>query len=199
MRIIKICAIVAPLTFAPVAAFAKEPEGPAHRGLLTRLALGFGVADAVNDGVPEIEVDGPAGFFSLDIGGTVAERLALHVRLSAHAMVSPTVSINGTELGEADDATVTFSLLGLGLTYYFPSNFYLTGVVGLAQATVEIAGDESESDTGFGLVGDLGYEWWVGGDWGLGIAGRLEVDSIPADPDRLVATAFGVLFTATYH
>ena len=199
MRTLAGVGVLAPLTFTTIDAAAQEAEGPRHRGFFMRMALGIGGADAGNDGPPEIEFGGAAGLGSFDIGGSLAERLALHVRFSAHTMVDPTVSVNGEALGEADDTTLTFSSLGLGLTYYFPSNLYLTGVLGLCGATAEVAGEEIESDTGIAIGADLGYEWWAGGDWGLGVAGRLEFDSIPDDPDRLVAVALGVLFSATYH
>jgi hypothetical protein len=199
MRIFAPVGVITALLFVSFDALAEEADGPSHRGLFTRLTIGVGGAKAVNDGAAEIALGGPAGFFSFDIGGSLAERLALHVRLAGHNMVNPTLSVDGDERGETDDTSVSFSMLGLGLTYYFPSNFYLTGVVGFSGATVEVAGDEFESDTGFALAGDVGYEWWLGGDWGLGVAGRLEFHSIPADPNRLIDTAAAILFSVTYH
>jgi len=183
----------------PGLAHAEPARGPAHDGLLLRLTLGFGGASTQNDQEPDLVLSGVAGFFSFDIGGTLATGTALHARLSAHSMVEPNVEVDGRDLGELTDSSLSFALLGVGVTHYFPSNLYLTGVLGLAQATAEIDGLEIESETGFGLAGDIGYEWPVGGDWGLGIAGRLEFYSIPDDADRLEATALGVLFSATYH
>jgi hypothetical protein len=174
---------------------------PAHDGALIRLTLGLGGASTVSDTVPEVTLSGAAGFFSLDIGGSVGERWALHARLSANSMVEPTVSVDGEELGEVADSSLSYSLLGLGLTHYFPSNLYLTAVLGLANATLEIDGVESDSELGGALVGDIGYEGAVGGDWGLGLAGRIELYSIPSDDtdESLKAAALGVLFSATYH
>lgn len=173
---------------------------PAHDGALVRLTLGLGGASTVSDTVPEITLSGAAGFFSLDVGGTVGERWALHARLSANSMVEPTVSVDGEELGEVADSSLSYSVLGLGLTHYFPSNLYLTAVLGLANATLEIDGIETDSELGGALIGDIGYEWAVGGDWGLGLAGRIELYSITDDnDDSLKAAALGLLFSATYH
>ena len=202
MRVFAVIGVITPLLLAPLSAAAQDAEGPSHRGLFLRLTVGIGGGDAVRDGNPEVELKGPAGYFSFDLGGTLAERLALHVRLSGLSMVSPSVSIesdDGNALGDTSETSVNFSLLGPGLTYYFPSNWYLTGVVGISSATFEVAGEESETDAGFGLSADLGHEWWVGGDWGLGVAGRFEFHSVPDGADRLTAGALGVLFTATYH
>jgi hypothetical protein len=180
-------------------ASAQTPDGPAHEGLMVRLTTGIGGSSASDSTSPVIELSGATGFFSFDIGGTLSRGLALHARLSANTLVNPTVSVAGEELGDEEDASLTFGLLGLGLTYYFPSNLYLTGVVGLSKGTVEVGGEESESETGVGVAGDLGYEWAVGGNWGLGIAGRLEHHSVPSEGDRVTGTALGLLFTATCH
>lgn len=172
---------------------------PSHEGLFLRLTTGLGGAVSAVDDAPEIELNGLAGFFSFDLGGTLARGLALHGRLSSHNLVNPTVSIDGDELGEVD-ASLSYGLFGLGVTYYFPSNLYLTGVLGLSRARLEVDGGAFESDTGFGLSADVGYEWPVGGDWGLGIAGRFEHHSVPTeDAERLIGNALGVLFSATWH
>jgi hypothetical protein len=183
----------------PLEAYGVDRGGPNHDGLLLRLAIGVGGAAASVDETPEVELSGGAGFFSLDLGGTLAPRLALHGRLSAHSVVDPTVSIDGDEIGELEDSSLSFGLLGIGLTYY-PSNLYLTGVIGASVATLEIDGIEEESETGVGFNGDVGYEWPVGGDLGLGVAGRIEVHSIPTEgSSRLTGVALGILFSMTYH
>ena len=84
-------------------------------------------------------------------------------------MVDPTVSVNGVEVGEADDTSLTFGLLGLGLTYYFPSDVYLTGVLGASLATLETPGLEAQSETGWGGAFDVGGEWHLAeiGGWAL--------------------------------
>jgi hypothetical protein len=191
-----------PLLAASLALLSLSAEAraePSHEGLLLRLTTGLGGAVSSVDGAPEIELTGLAGFFSFDLGGTLTHGLALHGRISSHNLVNPTVSFDGEELGELD-ASLSYGLLGLGITYYFPSNLYLTGVIGASRATLQVDRDDFESDTGFGIEADVGYEWSVGGDWGLGIAGRLEHHSIPTDnADRLIGNAFGVLFSATWH
>jgi hypothetical protein len=187
---------------APLALLVLSSEAraePSHEGLFLRLTVGLGGAVSSVDDTPEIELNGVAGFFSFDLGGTLAHGLALHGRISSHSLVNPTVSINGDELGELD-ASLAYRLFGLGVTYYLPSNLYLTGVLGVSRATLEVDGGDYESDTGFGLSADLGYEWAVGGDWGLGIAGRFEHHSVPTeDSERLIGNALGVLFSATWH
>jgi hypothetical protein len=166
-------------------------------GLFLRGALGVGGVRA-DDQVNDTTLSGGAGMFSLDIGGAIAPNLALHGRLSGNSIFEPSVSNDGDYEGDLDDTSLTFRLLGLGLTYYLPSNLYLTGVVGFSQATFDFYGDEYDTLNGVGFNGDIGYEWPIGGDFGLGVAGRLELHSVRDDAGTISAAGLGVLLTLTY-
>jgi hypothetical protein len=171
---------------------------PAHQGLFTRLVLGVGGVTA-DDQLNDSTLTGGAGLFSLDVGGSVAPSLALHGRLSYNSMFEPSeTSNNGDYLGDLEDTSLTFTLLGLGLTYYLPSNLYLTGVVGFSRARFDFYGEEFATLNGIGFSGDVGYEWPLGGDWGLGVAGRLEGHSVRDDEGTLSTASLGVLLSLTY-
>lgn len=167
-----------------------------HDGLFLRLAVGAGGVGA-NDELNDLTLSGGAGLFSLDLGGAVAPDLALHGRLSVNSMFEPTLSSGGDDLGDLEDTSLTFSLLGAGLTYYLPSNLYLTGVLGLSRASFELDGDEYDALNGIGFIGDLGYEWQLARDWGIGVAGRLELHSVQGDGEELQTAALGVLVNLT--
>jgi len=178
-----------------------------HDGFMLRLTVGLGYGSGTETlpTLGELRLSGGTGFFSLDIGGALVDNLVLHGRLSDMSVASPTVYLNDQELGTAEDASLTFYLLGVGLTYYLmPANVYLTAVVG-------VAGEESDNGTtttetnkaGFAFEGDIGKEWWVGDNWGIGVAGRFTFASIPEelsddDSTTLRGLGFGVLFSATY-
>lgn len=164
---------------------------------MLRGTLGLGGVTA-DDDLNDVTLSGGAAMFSLDIGGSVAHDLALHGRLSVSTMFEPSLSSGGEDLGDLTDTSLRFTMLGLGLTYYFPSNLYLTGVLGLTRATFEFYGDEYDALDGFGIMGDLGYEWPLGGDWGIGIAGRLEAHRVRGDDETLSTAALGVLLSVTY-
>jgi hypothetical protein len=168
-----------------------------HTGLFVRGVLGVGGVTA-DDQLNESTLSGGAGMFSIDVGGAVAPSLALHGRLSVNSMFEPSVSNEGDYLGDLDDTSLTFRLLGLGLTYYLPSNLYLTGVVGFSQATFDFYGEEYDTLNGIGFSGDVGYEWPIGGDWGLGVAGRLELHNVHDDAGTISTGALGVLLSLTY-
>lgn len=172
-------------------------EGPSHQGFFLRGTLGGGgvVAD---DDLNEVTLSGGAGLFSLDLGGSLARNLALHGRLSVSSMFEPNVSEYGEATGELEDTSLTFSLLGVGLTWYTPSNLYLTGVLGFSRASFEFDGDEYDSLDGAGFIGDIGYEWHLGGDFGLGLGGRLELHSVRGQGERLSTAGLGLFLSLTY-
>jgi hypothetical protein len=170
---------------------------PRHDGLMFRLTAGIG-GEAADDDLNDLTLSGGALMFSLDLGGAVAPNLALHGRFSRSQIFEPTISSDGEDFGDLDDTSLTFTLLGLGLTYYLPSNLYLTGVLGLSRASFEFNGDEYDALTGAGFIGDIGYEWPIGRDWGLGVAGRLELHTVRGDDEKLSAAALGVLLSLTY-
>ena len=123
-------------------------------------------------------------------------------------LVEPTVEVAGTS-GELN-GSLGSDLLGLGLTYYFmPINPYLTAVLGAGWLTLDIDGDDVDTrgtDAGFGFNFDVGKEWWVSDNWGLGLAGRFVLVSgtTTNEDNNDVKSAFGlvafaVLFSATYN
>jgi hypothetical protein len=96
-------------------------------------------------------------------------------------------------------------LLGPAVTYYLmPINMYATAAAGLGVVIVTHEDDEDDdasSDGGFGLNVDIGKEWWVNANWGLGVAGRFWYTSAKdeeADDAEFECIGGGVLFSATY-
>jgi hypothetical protein len=168
-----------------------------HDGLLLRFTAGAsGVA--ADDNLNDVTLSGGAGSFAVDLGGSLAPSLALHGRLAFSTLFEPNVSEGGTFTGDLDDTSLTFALLGVGATYYLPSNLYLTGVVGLSRASFQIYGEEYDALNGVGVMGDIGYEWPLGGDWGLGVAGRVELHSVRGDDERLSTAGLGIVLSLTH-
>jgi hypothetical protein len=97
-------------------------------------------------------------------------------------------------------------LFGPAVTYYFmPANVYVTGAVGLSALTLRTsdADDDGEStDVGLGVNLDAGKEFWVGPDWGLGVAARVWWSMIKDKEGTLESdvsfVGAALLFSATY-
>ena len=98
----------------------------------------------------------------------------------------------------AHDDNRHITLIGAGLTYYLPSNLYLTGVLGLSRAAFELDGVEYDALNGIGFSGDIGYEWPIGDSWGIDLGGRVEVHNVRGDGEQLSTASIGVLLGVTY-
>lgn len=175
-----------------------EREYYGHEGLFMRLSLGAGGV-AADDELNDLTLSSGSGLFSVDLGGSLAPDLALHGRLAVTSMFEPTLtSGGGDDLGDLDNTSLTFTLIGGGLTFYLPSNVFLTGVVGFSRASFEFDGDEYDALNGLGFMGDVGYEWQIARDWGIGVAGRIELHSVRGDGEKLSTAGLGVLVNLTY-
>jgi hypothetical protein len=184
--------------------FDEEPKY-IHSGFFLRFTIGPGWSSAERDAT-DIEMSGGAAYFAFDIGGAPTENLIIHARLSDNVTIDPSVNYRGRDQGEAQDTSFYFALFGVGLTYYFmPVNLYGTFAFGASRLMIEEEDyDSGDSELGYGIDFDLGKEWWVGSEWGLGVAGRFSYASVPpnedaSSSDRIVGLGFGVLFTATYN
>lgn len=174
-----------------------------HDGLLLRLSGGFGTATSSIDDVPffdneSLELSGVDGDFNFAIGGTVASNFIIHGTFWGWGIADPEVEVGEVE-GDLD-GDLTLSGVGGGVTYYFmPANIYLSGSVGPAWLSLTVDGDESSSDTGFALDITLGKEWWVGGSWGLGLAGCFGYHTVPDEDidQNWSGTSLGLRFSAT--
>jgi hypothetical protein len=177
-----------------------EADSHAHEGFFLRLQIGPGGSTVSS------ERDESFGGFGLGmglaIGGSVVPNLALHVDLQTSWLLSPSREVDGVE---ADfDANIALQSLGLGVTYHVPPvDIFVSTSFGIGRLAFETdEGETKETGPGFALNVMLGKEWWVGADWGIGVAGQLvymNVEDYTQEADRLDAMAINVLFTATYN
>ena len=177
-----------------------------HDGFYLRLASGFGGTAAVEDyDGDEFIISGESSNTTIGIGYALRENFIVNLDIFGSIMVDPELEINGKVIGEAD-AEVTFSNVGLGLTYYImPSNFYLSGSFGFAICQVETDYTTFDTDLGYGLNIMVGKEWWVSDNWGIGIATHLLYSRIPDNDDfieedlYLNTASIGFLLSATFN
>jgi len=179
-------------------------EAYVHDGFFLRFAPGLGWNNTSSDpGGDSLKMSGVSGLFNFAIGGAVAQDLIVHLDVAGVNIPDPEVTRNGVDQS-SNYSSASTSLIGIGVTYYFPSNSYVTGAVGFAESSNESNGSTNRSDTGYGAHVIIGKEWWVSNNWGLGIAGQFLYTNCPdkpvsgAKPD-VESTTFGVLFSATYN
>lgn len=197
-------AIICAVTACSVWCGTAHAEEHKHDGFFLRLAPGIGVMSSSETvGANKFEYSGTSGLFNFAIGGAIFENFIVHLDLSAASISEPKLEVNGKSVDNTSNDHAT-SLLGIGLTYYFPSNIYLTGAAGRANTEVRANGKTYRTDNGYGFNLMLGKEWWVSENWGLGVAGQWLYTKCPDKPfagstPDVKASSLGILFSATYN
>jgi hypothetical protein len=170
-----------------------------HDGFFLRLNLGPGMANVTR---PDYRWSGLALGMGVSIGGSVIENLALHADFHTTLLPNPTERSFGRK--HDFNADIVFESMGIGATYYImPVNLFVSVSGGIGVLAFEDDfGDSKDTGAGLALGGMVGKEWWVGTDWGLGIAGQvqyLRVRDYVRDEARLNGLALSILFSATYN
>ena len=175
-----------------------------HDGFYLRLTTGLGYASSsVDAGGSTVKFSGLSGNTTLGVGWAIFNNFIINADIFGAKMTNPTVTQDGTDMGDAGGMSLMTYGLGIGVTYYFmPINIYLTGSVGPAWISAEQGGSSVDSKTGWGINAALGKEWWVSANWGLGLAGQFLYTKIPTNANAssdFGTLSAGLLFTATYN
>lgn len=179
-----------------------------HDGFFLRMLGGYGAVQfsetpVLSNGTGTIKMSGPAGFFGFHLGYAITENLILLLALNGFAATELRPELNG----QAATSTVAFGIsnYGAGLSYYImPINFYLSADVGTAKDQITVSGTKYDSEAGLGVNVQIGKEWWVSDNWGLGAAIFVHYSSMKdkstssIKPD-ITNTVFGLAFSATYN
>ena len=196
-----ICLIVGVSLLMMAAGSSLGAERDHEDGLFIRLSAGGGYASTeteVDGRSVTMKMDGPAAEFNFAIGGMVRPNLALHGTIFGWYMHQPDLAV-GSQSGTLQ-ADLNLGALGGGATYYFmPANAYISASFGFGPLSIEADDVTVESD--FGPVFDvtIGKEWWVGDEWGLGVAGGFSYHSIPDDSaeENWTGMSYAIRFSAT--
>jgi hypothetical protein len=164
------------LAFAALSSTASPAgaEERTHDGFQFRGAVGFGyLSDAEsNDGT----LHGGAGVLEIYLGGMPVRGLAIGGFLSGASAVGPSITVNGFS---ASDSNTSLTLVTVGpYIDYYPEprkGFHILGTLGYAnvKASFDDGTLSANSSAGGPTIGvGIGYDWWVGRDWSIGILGR---------------------------
>jgi hypothetical protein len=172
-----------------------------------RLCMGLGYLHTSDSYQGQTEtVSGPGVGMDMAFGAAVARNLLVFGDLSITMASEPTWKYAGTS-DTLTNTTLTLLGMGPGIAYYLePLNLYFSGSVQLSHVTLDNSSSSSDAsqevtDYGFGASFMAGKEWWVSSNWGLGAAALLHLASMKMkDFDtRMSATAFSILFSATFN
>lgn len=145
-----------------------EPQ-PEHRhhGLFFRADFGLGFY--VSSPGATTVTGGSAGL-GVSIGAGLAENFALFASIFSAATANADLSV-GSVRAAGTNVSSGIAGSGLGFTYYFmPVNAFLSGTLGVGQATLDQTGKTHTSRVGPIWRLGAGREWFVSSSWGLGLA-----------------------------
>jgi hypothetical protein len=196
-----------------------------HDGFYLQLTLGVGavvhhsLATFRDPGPPQQATysesgGGPAVAGSLLMGGSLRPGLVLGGGvLGVTSFVSLAHERDGVPIDVEDGGGpffVSVGVIGPFIDYYpHPTRgFHVQGMAGYATYNGPHAGNSFDTPRGIGLMAGVGYDWWVGKEWSVGLLARCTFvstwtsdhpypggGSAPGDRPTAVAPTFGVAFT----
>jgi hypothetical protein len=188
----------------------RRSGGETHDGFYLRLQLGGGFTSmSASASSNTVSISGGGAAFGAAVGGAVAPNVILYGALMESLATNPEVKLNGTSIGNGSgSAGVVGFGPGIGV-YLEPSNLFLGATLLFSKLVIDDNGGNKvgESDWGATLAAQVGKEWWVSDNWGLGGAAQLMLgamkDKEPVVTGGEVPTwkvaAFSLLFSATYN
>jgi hypothetical protein len=143
-----------------------------------------------------------------DIGGALNPGFILAASFMFQSLPDANLSKDTRALKETHNPQI--SMLAL-LADFYPdpkSGFHVGGGLGLAGVSLRQdanpgGGSNNDGESGFGFLPHVGYEWWVGSYWGIGVLGRFLYARTKGDRDGGTGTdsvvASSISFSATYN
>ena len=190
-----------------------------HDGFYLSMNLGpvfSDVTDHVNafggSSAYTLDMSGQGAVMDMKIGGAIRENLILHATIISNSMSGPTIitTKNGfvTSAKASNSFAISDAIYGVGLTYYvMPSNYFVSGSIGIVTFTLVDSGQDNSSIStqgGLAMQFKLGKEWWVSKNWGLGVGVTYSKSSVTNEPSKgefehLISNRFGILFNTTFN
>lgn len=196
-----------------------------HDGFYLRLATGFGAySETIRSersdrygGTVKGQSTGFATLGELAVGGTIAPGLVLGGGAYTAQLIAGTFRVNDDSDGdpppELDPEVRNFALVGPFIDWYPnpKTGFHFQAALGLATLsgvhldTSAVNDDEPYHAIGGGVMLGVGYEWWVGDEWSMGVSARLLGSFLRGKDDsdvmwnHVAGTGPSPMFTVTYH
>jgi hypothetical protein len=184
----------------------KAPHGHLHDGFYLRLALGVGYISAATKNDSSLTGWGVAP--DIWMGGSPIPGLAIGVTFNGVSSASPHADIAAADSGGVGHVSgdihgsLTYSVFGLVADIYPMPRAGLHFMAGVNYSVLKLDPDngvEVDAASGVGLVGGVGYEWWIARDWSVGPLARLHWASVSDDVDTFTLLSPVILLGFTYH
>ena len=150
-----------------------------HEGFYLQMTLGGGYlgTSASADG-EALSLHGGAINGSLWIGGSLAPGFVLGGGTSSSIAIRPKVkeTVNGQVLDVGNvNAGLQLNMIGL-VSDFYPNptkGLHFQAMLGYAVVSITQDGASSVSPSGVGLIGGVGYDFWVSEEWSIGVLGNV--------------------------
>jgi hypothetical protein len=163
---------------------------------------------SAGSGGTRVKASGFGSLFITTLGGTIAPNLILYGSLIFYEG-NADVSINGASAGSVDNGAGVVGF-GPGIAYYLePANVFFAGTIRVSGLGISSSRGNTgwSSRAGATLEGQIGKEWWVSDNWGLGVSAQMlggamkGQESLAAGGEIPTWTVvmLSLLFSATYN
>lgn len=185
-----------------------NPAAHVHDGFYARVLVGpAGLATHMSFSGDHVTLIGAGGSVGVAVGWAVSPSLVIYGEAFDDRWRGLYFKFFSQSSISTDPLRAGMVGIGPGLTYYLPSNLYLSATLAFSKLTIRYNDPDfatthiTDSDIGVGVSGALGKEWWVSDRWGLGLAGQLYLGSIPDGGVNAQWNTASLLmaFSATYN
>ncbi|MBX3723841.1 MAG: hypothetical protein KF713_18490 [Turneriella sp.] len=170
MKKIHILFVLAITSLGPVSADAPGK----HEGFFANLMLGGGLGGyTYTSGTTKETGTGGTFQYGGKLGYALSGNFALFGALDGWSLSNPSVTLttgSSTQSGTAQNATYSVFMFGGGIGFFTDSRFFILGTIGLASGKATQNNISVSSDYGFGANINIGQEWEIAKDFGIGVA-----------------------------
>jgi hypothetical protein len=161
------------------------------------------IEGSTNNGT--VDAKGVGLTLELDIGAAISPGFILAGSFSGHSLSNAKLSHDTRMLQLEHNPQLSMLAVMADIYPNHKLGFHVGGALGLASVSFRDNGDPNGNpdENGFGFAPHIGYEWWVGNYWGIGVLGRFvyaraKGDYASGTETDSVSTG-AVSFTATYN
>jgi hypothetical protein len=176
-----------------------------HEGFYLQMTVGGGyLGTSASDNREDLSIRGGAFSGSVWIGGSLVPGFVLGGGATSVIAVRP--KVKETLQGQAVDlgnpnAGMQLSMIGL-VSDWYPNpkrGLHLQAMLGYAVLSITQNGTSSVSPSGIGLVGGLGYDFWVSAEWSAGVLGNFAYAAAKLNDASYPTLAPTLLASFTYN
>ena len=145
-----------------------------------------------------LQVSGVSLGLDVSLGGAVTRNIVISGHIWGSYLTNPTVWSNGRSV-TLDNSSVTAGAVGPQFTYYFvPSNWSLSGTVGVGLVSANFDGKTVNSDGGLAAQFGVAKQWYVGDRTSLGVSMHLNLSSNGDADATLSGTGVDAAFIVSF-